>query len=220
MKYYAVRQGRKPGIYETWEEAREQVHNYSEAVYKSFEELEEALDYMQGTPPDLIPEGLPVAYIDGSFSPKKGIYSYGGYIQDGGKVAIIQGTGHNPKYTRFRNIAGELLGALQVSMKAQEMDLAEIVLYIDYAGIQCFAEGTWKPKTDLSRHYAQIADIMADSVKVHYRKVRGHTGIEGNELADYLAKEAAGVAISKKAQETLERFRQRALFSTGISKAQ
>ena len=36
MKYYVVWEGRKPGIYETWEECKAQVHKYSKAKYKSF----------------------------------------------------------------------------------------------------------------------------------------------------------------------------------------
>ena len=36
MKYYAVRIGRKPGIYTTWAEAESQVKGYKGAIYKSF----------------------------------------------------------------------------------------------------------------------------------------------------------------------------------------
>lgn len=35
-KYYAVQQGRKPGIYETWADCEAQVKGFSGAVYKSF----------------------------------------------------------------------------------------------------------------------------------------------------------------------------------------
>ena len=36
VKYYAVRVGRKAGIYKTWSECKEQVCEYSGAIYKSF----------------------------------------------------------------------------------------------------------------------------------------------------------------------------------------
>lgn len=45
---YAVRQGRQPGIYTTWDGARAQVHGYSSAVYKGFLLLENAKRYMRG----------------------------------------------------------------------------------------------------------------------------------------------------------------------------
>ncbi len=41
-KYYAVRNGRKPGIYRTWEECKAQVDGYANARYKGFVSLEEA----------------------------------------------------------------------------------------------------------------------------------------------------------------------------------
>ena len=36
MKFYAVKQGRKTGIFTSWDEAKAQVDGYSGAVYKSF----------------------------------------------------------------------------------------------------------------------------------------------------------------------------------------
>ena len=41
-KFYAVKEGKKPGIYHTWDECKEQVNGYSGAVYKSFSNEEEA----------------------------------------------------------------------------------------------------------------------------------------------------------------------------------
>ena len=35
-KIYAVRKGRKPGLYHSWEDCKAQVHGYSGAEYKSF----------------------------------------------------------------------------------------------------------------------------------------------------------------------------------------
>ncbi|ORX84678.1 hypothetical protein BCR32DRAFT_230304, partial [Anaeromyces robustus] len=47
-KYYAVKVGLKPGIYNTWEECRKNVANNDNAVFKSFLTLEEAEDFMKG----------------------------------------------------------------------------------------------------------------------------------------------------------------------------
>lgn len=46
QKYYAVRVGRNTGIYNTWEECKEQVHGYPQARYKSFEKFEDAEKFM------------------------------------------------------------------------------------------------------------------------------------------------------------------------------
>jgi ribonuclease HI len=45
-QYYAVRVGREPGIYRTWEECKTQVDGYAKAQYKGFGSLEEAEEYM------------------------------------------------------------------------------------------------------------------------------------------------------------------------------
>lgn len=44
-KYYAVKEGKNPGIYETWAECQEQVRGYSGAVYKKFSTYEEAFKF-------------------------------------------------------------------------------------------------------------------------------------------------------------------------------
>lgn len=41
-KYYAVKIGKEPGIYNTWDECKEQVNKFPGAIYKSFKTLEEA----------------------------------------------------------------------------------------------------------------------------------------------------------------------------------
>lgn len=45
-KYYAVRVGKVPGIYQTWDECKKNVHGFPAAEYKSFMSMEEAKAYM------------------------------------------------------------------------------------------------------------------------------------------------------------------------------
>lgn len=47
-KFYAVQQGKVPGVYRSWEECKAQVHGYSGAVYKSFSTAEEAMRFVTG----------------------------------------------------------------------------------------------------------------------------------------------------------------------------
>lgn len=48
MKYYAVKEGRKPGIYTTWAECEEQVKGYQGADYKKFNNEEDARLFVYG----------------------------------------------------------------------------------------------------------------------------------------------------------------------------
>ena len=45
-KFYAVRQGRKTGMFLTWDECKKQVMGYPGAIYKSFGTEEEAKEYL------------------------------------------------------------------------------------------------------------------------------------------------------------------------------
>lgn len=54
--YYAVKQGKVPGIYRTWDACKAQVHGYPGAIYKGFERLEEAEVFLGGGKmPELLP---------------------------------------------------------------------------------------------------------------------------------------------------------------------
>ena len=53
MPYYAVKKGKKPGIYETWKECQAQVHGYKGAAFKKFPDRAAALAYIkEGNDPD------------------------------------------------------------------------------------------------------------------------------------------------------------------------
>ena len=45
-KFYAVRQGRKTGMFLTWDECKKQVMGYPGAIYKSFGTEAEAKEYL------------------------------------------------------------------------------------------------------------------------------------------------------------------------------
>lgn len=45
-KYYAIRKGKKVGIFNSWEDCKEYVNGFSGAEYKSFKTKKEALNYL------------------------------------------------------------------------------------------------------------------------------------------------------------------------------
>lgn len=46
-KYYAVKKGKHPGIYQTWPECQREVNGFSGAIYKSFSTLAEAQTWLK-----------------------------------------------------------------------------------------------------------------------------------------------------------------------------
>ena len=83
-KIYAVKVGRKTGLFSTWASCEEAVKGYPNASYKSFKTKEEALAWLGGhtskkeaiaTPqttlsPQVDPNSL-ICYVDGSYEGAK-----------------------------------------------------------------------------------------------------------------------------------------------------
>lgn len=198
MKFYAVLAGRKPGIYTSWSECEAQVKGFSNAKFKTFTSYEEAVNYIKSGPIEISDENdikYPCAFVDGSFNPAKKTYGYGGYIEwiDKNGVKIhkkISGSGTDSKLSAMRNIAGELLGVIVAVNNAICYGLKEINIYYDYSGIEMWANGHWNTKNKFILEYINFICESRKKIKINFFKVKSHSNIKGNEIADKLAKAA------------------------------
>ena len=73
---------------------------------------------------------------------------------------------------------------------AVDKKIPEITIFYDYEGIESWVTGEWKANLDYTKNYVEYARRASTKVKLHFIKVRAHTGVELNELVDSLAKEA------------------------------
>jgi ribonuclease HI len=216
-KFYAVKKGREPGIFRSWEECKRQVNQYPGAVYKSFKTLPEAEEFNKvrykrkltsrshddrGGPPtkhSCVSDGagVPVVYADGC--------CYGN-----GRVGAKAGMGvywddHHP-HNMSRKLTGkqtnqraELVSSCLAieSAMVQGHDKIELRTDSNYT-IRVATKWTdkWEQngwKTSEGGDVLNKDDIMrlrdlTKKVDVTWTHVRGHQGIHGNEMADQLAK--------------------------------
>ena len=192
-KFYAVRKGKKTGIFSTWDECKEQVTGFKGAIYKSFKTLEEAEEFVKGNEEKIenveTVDGV-YAYIDGSFDRVQGIYGSGVVIVDGDKKYEFKHAGNREDYAQLHNVAGELEAAKYVMWYAVDKKIPEITIFYDYEGIESWVTGEWKANLNYTKDYVEFARKASAKVKLNFIKVKAHTGVELNELVDSLAKEA------------------------------
>ncbi|MDE5781505.1 MAG: ribonuclease H family protein [Lachnospiraceae bacterium] len=200
-KYYAVRKGKVPGIYMTWNDCKSQVDGFSGAEYKSFASLEEAAAFVDGGSSQNISvdikDGVPVsdeynaiAYVDGSYNNATKEFSYGVVMFHDGKEIHFSQKVEDKELAEMRNVAGEIKGAECAMRYAIEHGCKTLVIYHDYEGIAKWCTGVWKTNKEGTQAYKAYFDSIKDSIKIDFKKVKGHSGDLYNDKADELAKKA------------------------------
>ena len=216
-KYYAVRKGRKTGVFATWAECQKQVTGFSGAEFKSFGTMEEAREFAGsgeagpeaavvqteqgkaigvqfdkaeavGTAP-----GQVIAYVDGSYRSDTGEFSYGMVILKDGEEHCFCRKMTDKELAQMHNVAGEIKGSEAAMQYALDNGIPEITIYHDYEGIAKWCTGAWKANKTGTQAYQAFYQEVIKKVQVHFVKVKGHSNDKYNDMADHLAKSALGI---------------------------
>ncbi|MGL5615771.1 MAG: viroplasmin family protein [Sarcina sp.] len=203
-KYYAVAVGKsnKPMILESWPACQKEVIGAKGAIYKSFESLEEAKNFLeinnssrvvkkeiQGDEEEISTDVE--IYVDGSFMEVKNNFSYGLVVVKKGEVIHRdKGIGTDKDAIALRNVSGEVMGAMKAVDYAINNKIDEITICYDYQGVESWALGTWKRNKELTKAYNEFMSKKMKIIKVRFKKIKGHSGNKFNDMADILAKEA------------------------------
>lgn len=196
-KYYGVKIGLIPGIYYTWEECRKNVSGYPKGEYKGFNNEVEAHQYVFGNLAlnnvnenfDALnmPYGEAIAYVDGSYSEKTNIPTYGIVFITNGNENRFSGIVEDKSLHTMKNVAGELEAAICSLKIAKAIGIKKLTIYHDYTGISAWYKKEWKANKKGVKRYCEICEDMKDYINVKFVHIKGHSGDYYNEMADSLA---------------------------------
>ncbi|MFR4122823.1 MAG: viroplasmin family protein [Clostridium sp.] len=213
-KFYAVKQGRKTGIFLTWDDCKKQVMGYPGAIYKSFGTREEAEAYLgvtgaqtgqkdreagitrsvsSGKNKSENTENAVEIYVDGSYHAATKEFSYGMVVLVDGKEEKFSHKMTDPELAQMRNVAGEIKGSEAAMQYALDHKIPSIIIYHDYQGIASWCNGDWKANKPGTIAYRDFYREASRKIKIQFRKVKGHSNDKYNDMVDQLAKEALGI---------------------------
>ncbi len=213
-KFYAVKQGRKTGMFPTWDDCKKQVMGYPGAIYKSFGTREEAEAYLgvtgaqtdqkdreagitrsvsSGNNKSENTENAVEIYVDGSYHAATKEFSYGMVVLVDGKEEKFSQKMTDPELAQMRNVAGEIKGSEAAMQYALDHKIPSIIIYHDYQGIASWCNGDWKANKPGTIAYRDFYREASRKIKIQFRKVKGHSNDKYNDMVDQLAKEALGI---------------------------
>lgn len=192
-KFYAVKNGKIPGIYRTWDECKAQVDGFSGAVFKGFETIGEAYAFLGVEVEEKKSETEAIAYCDGSFDVKTSRFSYGVIIFKDDEKYEFSEIFSDSDLSSMRNVAGEIKGAEKVFSFCVENGIKSVELFYDYEGIEKWCTGEWKRNREGTILYYEMYQRIKNVLSVKFTKVKGHSGNKYNDEVDALAKAALGI---------------------------
>lgn len=196
-KYYAIRKGRKTGIFDTWDETKKYVIGFKGAEYKSFESYEMAQNYIYNDDKSILDEKLKddelIAYVDGSYNISSQKFGYGIVLISNHDEIKLKKSFYDETLSNQRNVAGEVYGSMKAIEYAIQNNISKIYIHFDYMGIKSWAEGERKTNIPLTKEYKKFIDEAKNYIEIIFIKVKAHSNDKYNDMADKLAKEAVGI---------------------------
>ena len=211
-KFYAVKRGRKTGLYTVWAECAAQVKGFQGAVYKGFMTDEEARAWLGGADArteqpraaaEMVAPSAPdadyIIHTDGScLRNPGGAGGWAAVIETAATGAVEEKSGGAPETTNNRM---ELTAALMALSAVPEG--ARVALYTDSQYLKNAFTKFWLPawkkrgwkKADGEPVLNQDLWVQLDAAfaarQVQFHWVKGHAGNPRNERCDALAREEA-----------------------------
>lgn len=212
-KVYAIKEGFdfsknervQNKLVDSWNECQKYIKGVKGAIYKSFEDVEEAKSFLQKGSEllrkgkDSYDENCLHIYVDGSYNSASRKFSYGVVAVYNDIVEYIHGgSGKNDKDNNIRQIAGELKAAVEGVEYALKNGHKKVVVFHDYEGICHHATGFWQRKDKSSKdYYEKMNSLMDKGIEIQFVQVKSHQEDLFNEMADTICKKELGIDNDK-----------------------
>lgn len=134
-----------------------------------------------------------IAYCDGSFNANTNVYGYGVLIQVDGQSYRFSGSARDREKASMRNVAGEIDGAVRTIDEAINLGITDLTIYYDYEGVRKWCTREWKAKNQYTQAYRDYFARKNKKININFVHVYGHSGVDGNEEVDFIAKKAVGL---------------------------
>ena len=197
-KFYAVKKGYKPGVYEEWSEAQKQVGGFKGAIFKSFANKDEAYSFLEESKNEIQNDkNKIVIYTDGGCINNPGPGGYGAVLIYGENEKDIKGG-----FSHTTNNRMELMAAIEALRALKKKDIP-IELYSDSRyvvnGISKGWAKKWRENGWVKSDKKQALNIdlwrslldLVEPLSIKFIWVKGHAGNINNERCDTMATEMA-----------------------------
>lgn len=194
-KVYAVRfESGKTQKFSNWNDCKRSVEGVKNVLFKGFPGEKEADLWLKNFDSDSKQSAEVKVYVDGSFSPNNPNAGWG-WVAVKNNHILTEESGTTLEKAESRNIDGELMASIQAIRWAKSNNFKVTIVY-DYSGIEQWAIGAWKAKSNVAINY--LRDLKETNYPVKFEKVEGHSGDKWNDYADNLAQTALRNLILEK----------------------
>ncbi len=131
-------------------------------------------------------------YVDGSYRDGDKSYSYGYIILANGKMLSEKNKRvKENNWVKYRNVAGELSGAIDALKEAVNLGFKKVRLYYDFDGIEIFSKNKdINIYNEVGMAYFDEYNKVKKLLNVEFVKVKAHSDNKLNNYVDELAKKA------------------------------
>ncbi|XP_063771545.1 ribonuclease H1-like isoform X2 [Pseudophryne corroboree] len=203
MSFYAVKKGRNQGVYNSWDECKEQVDRFPSARYKKFASEDDARQFVRDgreAPSRYRESDSAVVYTDGCCSRN-------GQPRAQAGVGVYWGPDHPLNVSerlegRPTNQRAEIQAACKALEQARSQNLSKIEIRTDSEftingatkWTSNWKDNGWKTASGgevKNREDFEKLDHLSHGIDVNWKHIPGHAGYQGNEEADKLARAGA-----------------------------